>query len=319
MESLAEKNIRKLLPHLKAQADKVDLPALPLLLRGAYSFEKILINDRPYLVINVKDKTFGPRQFKRHALLLEKVIDYPQIWYLKELHFHKVQRMMKNGMNFIVEGKQVHLPSIHLSIRPEEIAIKKESHRLNSLSVNMLIREVLKGDLSGKNRKEISEVLKVNQMSVVRAVQPLLARSLCSERKQVVAKYVYFNERNEIWDFLKAKVPSPVKETVYMSERPAGLPFSGLTALSQRTMLAGEEVPTFAIHSKVFNKQFKNARLVIEDLALARIEIWDRPPILIDESCINPIDIYLVNKDEVDERVQIELENLLNEHGLKIG
>ena len=317
MERIAEKMLNRYLPNLKTKEKRLELKNIPTFFRGIYSFNELFINKEPYLVINVRDKNLGPREFKKHAKILKEKIDYPQIWCLQELHFHKVQRMIQNGLNFIVEGKQVHLPTVSASIKPENLAIKSNKTQLNSLAINMLIREILKGDLSGKNKLALADIFKVSQMTAGRAIEPLLVNNLCYQKKKEVSKFVFFHGKTELWEFFKNKLESPVKEIVYIDKIPKGLPYSGITALSNKTNLADDRVPTYAVSKKTFKKANKN--IVLDDFAVAKIEQWDRCPILIEKGCINPIDIYLINKTEQDERVQIELEKLLRKYSLKIG
>jgi hypothetical protein len=315
MECIAEKTLNKYLPNLKTKEKMLDLKNIPAFLKAIYSFNKMLINDEPYLVINIKGKELGPRDFKKHGKILKEKSNYTQIWCLRELHFHKVQRMIQNGLNFIIEGKQVHLPAVSISIKPEKIAIKTGTIQLNGLATNILIREILVGDLSGKNKLDLANIFEVNQMTVGRAIEPILINNLCYEKKEGVSKIIFFQKKAEIWEFLKT-TGSPVKETIYIDKILKGLPYSGVTALSIKTMLADDRIQTYAMCKKEFKRTVSTSALVLGEFAVAKIELWDRNPILIQKSCINPIDIYLINKTERDERVQIELESLLKEYGL---
>lgn len=316
---MAEKTINKYLPHLKMRERPLALKSIPPFLTGKYNFYELLINQRPFLIIDVKDKELGPRQFKKHATILKEKIEYPQIWCLHKLHFHKVQRMIENGMNFIIEDKQVHLPSVNISITLDKQPVPSVTNRLNGLAVNMLIEEILQGTLSGKNKMELANSFSITQMTAGRAIERLLANDLCYERKEGISKYVHFHDKPTLWEYLKDKVENPVQEVVFFKQLPAELPYSGISALSERTMLADDRVPSFAINKKKFKTAYKRVYPVLEEFAEARVELWNRTPLLVENKCINPLDIYLTNKDDEDERVQIALEDLLKKHGLEKG
>lgn len=318
MESIDKRTIEKYLPRLKIKGFRIQLKNIPTLYRGFYDFEKLDIHDRPFLLIKVKDKSLGPKDFKKHSKRLKESIDFPQIWYLKELHPHKVHRMIENELNFIVEDKQVHLPSVSISIKVESAKVKVVK-KLSGLSINLLIREILKGDLSGKSKVEIAELFKTSKMTIGRAIEPLLANNLCEENKVGVTKLIHFKIRTELWHYLQKNIKSPIKEEVFLNIIPVALPHSGISALSRQSMLAEDPTPSFSIEKKEFNKKFKNKKLVLEDEAQSKIQLWDRPVILVKDYNINVIDTYLVLKDLADERVQIELEKLLKEYNLKIG
>jgi hypothetical protein len=317
MKSIAEKTIKKYLPSLKIEGRQVSLKNLPALYRGLYDFEELSIQEMPFLVIKVKDKALGPKDFKKHSKVLRQSLDYPQIWYLKELHFNKVQRMIENELNFVIEDKQVHLPVVNVSIRPE-FKKAKISDQLLGLSINMLIREILVGDLTGKSKVEIAEIFKTNKMSAGRGIEPLLANELCEERKIGVSKKIQFKERSELWEYIKRNISSPVKETIFIDKVPKTLPYSGISALAKQSMLAEDEIPSFASDKKAFNKSFTNTEAVLEEFASSKVELWERLPLLVENNCINVIDTYLVLKEVNDERIQIELEGLLKKCDLDI-
>ncbi|MFP5386731.1 MAG: hypothetical protein ACLGHN_11670, partial [Bacteriovoracia bacterium] len=111
---------------------------------------------------------------------------------------------------------------------------------------------------------------------------------------------------------------SPVKEVIFIDKVPKALPLSGISALSKQSMLAEDEVVTFASDKKAFKKKFTSTEPVLEEFAKARIELWDRPTTLQENECINIIDTYLVLKEVQDERVQIELSKLLEKEKLEI-
>jgi hypothetical protein len=317
MSSIAEKTIKKYLPSLKVEGKSVRLKSLPALYQGLYDFEELDIFEQPFLVVKVKDKGLGPKDFKKHSKILKSSLDYPQIWFLKELHFNKVQRMIQNELNFIIEDKQVHLPSMNVSIRPETVKVSSRT-QLSGMSVNMLIREILLGDLTGKSKVEIATMFKTTKMSAGRAIEPLLENELCAEIKVGVVKKIEFKERLELWNFLKNNIKTPVKEIIFLDKVPKALPLSGISALSKQSMLADDELMTFASDKKAFKKIFTNTEPVFEDSAKARIELWDRPTTLQDDGCINILDTYLVLKESQDERVQIELSKLLKKQKLEM-
>lgn len=317
MENLVEKTLEKYLPSLKVKTRWFQPKHIPIVYRGFYDFEELNVYEQPFLLIKVKDKNLGPKDFKKHGKRLKESINRPQVWYLKELHPHKVRRMIENDLNFIVENKQVYLPVVNISIKAE-FEKMKVIKILSGLSTNILIREILKGDLSGKSKADISRIFKLSKMSIGRAIEPLLVADLCEERKLGVAKFIQFKPRKELWKYIQKNIKSPVKEVVYLNVIPKVLPYSGVTSLARQSMLAEDVIPSFAIDKKEFNKKFQNAKLVLEDDAQSKVELWDRLVTLVKDSNVNVIDTYLILKDSVDERTQIELEKLLQKYELEV-
>lgn len=310
--------LNQYLPRFNAKEEKILLKGLPIFIKNKYKFSKIIINKMPYLLVVVTDGTFGPRELKKHMKIINKAIDLQIIWYFKELHFNKVQRMIQNGQNFIIEDKQVHIPVIGTSLKNQNDKMPS-TEKLNGLAENVLIREILKTDVSGKNKRNIAKDFNVTEMTMGRAISRLLANNLCFEEKDNTSKVINFYPKDELWEFLKAKVESPVKVNIYVEQNPKGLPRSGISALSKLTMLAEADVPTYAVNKKEFIKNYGKKDSVFKEFAKAKIELWNREPILVKNGVINLLDVYLVHKKDKDERVQIELEKLLNEHKFYIG
>ncbi len=319
MQKFIEKTLKKYLPNLKIGKQGLMPEKLPALYLEIYEFERLDINERPFLVIRVKDRALGFKDFKKHGKALRARVNLPQIWYLQELHFNKVQRMIENAYNFVVEDKQIHLPSVNISIRPESTKVEIEKMELVGMSVNMLIREILRGDISGKNKVELAKLFEITSMAAVRAIRPLLAKGLCTEKKVGVSKYVQFLERFELWTYLKENIKTPVQEFIFTDKTFSEMPLSGLSALSKRSMLTDDEIQTLAFEKKAFKKGLVKIESVLEEFAGSKVELWDRMPILVEDNCINVIDIYLVNKEKTEERVQIELAGLLKKYDLEIG
>ncbi len=310
--------LNQYLPNLNIAEEKIHLNGLPLFIKNKYKFSEMIINKTPYLLAAVKDKAFGPRELKKHKKIINSAIELQIIWYLKELHFNKVQRMIQNGENFIIKNKQVHLPIIGTSLR-KQVDKKISTEKLNGLAENILIREILRGDVTRRNKKDIAKDFNVTEMTIGRAITRLLANDLCYEEKVNTSKLVYFYSKDELWEFLRERIEGPVKEEIYIDHKAKDLPLSGISAFSKLTMLADDEIPTYAISKKEFKKTYNQEKSVFKEFAKAKIELWNREPILIKKGVINPIDIYLIHKNAGDERVQIELENLLEENELKIG
>ncbi|MCB9092980.1 MAG: hypothetical protein H6620_10520 [Halobacteriovoraceae bacterium] len=313
------KTINKLIPNLNLETRRLFLKKLPIFYEKAYNFEELMINNHKFLVAKVQDKSLGPKDFKKHLRILTEIRHEPVIWFLKELHPNKMKRMIENGLNFVIDNKQVHLPALNTSIK-NEVVKKEEKTELTGTSINLLIREILQQDLSGKNKKEIASLMGITMMGAGRGLEPLIANDLCEEEVIGVRKIVKFQERDKLWKFILDKAKSPVAKEIYLDrEFKEDIPLSGISALSNMTMLIDEEIKTYAIYKRNFRDKIDGMLEVIEDDAKIKVQLWDREPILIENDCINIIDIFLINRELRDERVEIELEELLGKSHLELG
>ncbi|MFW5872242.1 MAG: hypothetical protein ACOCUT_03970 [bacterium] len=303
--------IQHFLPSFNLKEREVSLKGLPLALRSSYSFSELLVNSKRFLLIEVKNGDLGPRDFKKHIEIFKNLTQLEPIWFLQKLHFNKVQRMIKNGYNFIIGDKQIHLPVIGTSLQRTNDTLKNEVSKLSVLAEDILVYEILHQDLSGKTRKDIADLFQTTKMTAGRAISELIDHRLCDDLKEGRKKVLQFAETEELLRYIKKNLPSPCLKTVYLKRTPKKLPLAGITALSNVSMLSSEEVKTFAIGRKDFNEEDFEDFVTLKDFAKAKLQVWKRPPLFIKKGQINNVDLYLSLKDYEDERVQLELEKLI--------
>lgn len=97
----------------------------------------------------------------------------------------------------------------------------------------------------------------------------------------------------------------------------------GISALSRRTMLASDRLPTYALGPKILESRLERGTLIgchDEEHATARIEVWSyEPKLLGDKESVDPLSLYLSLRYSADERVQQQLELLMQEVKWKDG
>jgi hypothetical protein len=122
-----------------------------------------------------------------------------------------------------------------------------------------------------------------------------------------------------LWERVSPHLVSPVKKTKWVCwEQPPhpGL-LAGMSALSRRTRIADDRLPTYALPLAVFQELLEQGTVVgcpDAERAKARIETWSYPPDLLSEGpMVDPLSLYLSLRDATDERVLQQLEALIQE------
>jgi hypothetical protein len=83
---------------------------------------------------------------------------------------------------------------------------------------------------------------------------------------------------------------------------------SGIEAMSEYTMLNPQQYPTLAI-----SKQEAKSLMLNKQVGDYEVQIWRyNPRLLTPKNVVDKLSLYLSMKDTDDERIQIELENLIN-------
>jgi hypothetical protein len=90
-----------------------------------------------------------------------------------------------------------------------------------------------------------------------------------------------------------------------------------MSALSRRTMIADDRLPTYALPLAIFQDFLEKGACVGSrdaENATARIEIWSYDPHLLSKDpIVDPLSLYLSLRNSADERVQQQLEQLIAE------
>lgn len=103
---------------------------------------------------------------------------------------------------------------------------------------------------------------------------------------------------------------SPIEQLHYTDALLEGMMISGVNALASYTMLNEESRQCWAITKK----ELKNLNVVTdEQFGENEIQVWKyNPKMLSTEGVVDKLSLYLSLKDNEDERIQIELERLIN-------
>jgi hypothetical protein len=122
-----------------------------------------------------------------------------------------------------------------------------------------------------------------------------------------------------LWETVQPILSSPVKKTLWVRWDQPGHPalVAGLTALSRKTIMADDRLPTYALLSATFQANLErglyNGCRGPEDANL-RLESWSYNPLLFsDNGMVDPLSLFLSLRDFHDERVQQQIEILIDQ------
>ena len=112
----------------------------------------------------------------------------------------------------------------------------------------------------------------------------------------------------ELWDMALPYLSNPVEKVLYTNNMLSNGMLSGIEAMSEYTMLNPQQYPTLAI-----SKQEAKSLMLNKQVGDYEVQIWRyNPRLLTPKNVVDKLSLYLSMKDTDDERIQIELENLIN-------
>lgn len=326
---LARENINRYLGQFdKKPASSHLLPRsielnVPLYLVHSYEYIAGKVFGQDVLFALAKTSSnFGVRQLEKQYEILGAEAKRPIVFVFESLKPHMKQGLIKRQIPFIIPDRAIFIPNQVISVAHVPSVAVEEKQSLSSWAEVFLIRQLLKGDLEGKTGLELSELLPISKMTVSRAFRELELSSLAELQQKAQSKTLHFDNRDSLWQRVEKKLRNPVKTIVFVSSLPESSISrkSGISALSEMSMLADDRLPTFAISEQSFREALRTEKLkkVFEEDAVSRMEIWIRDPKMLSaDGCVDPISLYISLKDNPDERVQHELETLMKKINLK--
>ena len=306
-------------PDLTAQA-KV---ALPLFLRERYAIYSARLFGQDYLLaIEAGDWESGsPAEYGKHVDALKLKLREPVVLVLSSLPSYARNRMVQMGIPFIVPGTQTFLPNSVIDLR--ERFAQPHSERRESLSPAAqctVLYHLLREPIAGTPLKDIAQKVHYSPMMITKVKDELETADICKPVRRGRSMVLDFmTSGRSLWKQGEPQRASPVKKTRWVHWEKPGDPalHAGMSALSLRTMVGDDRLPTYALPFALYQDLLEKgvcAGCRDADTATARMEVWSYDPrTLGDNQSVDALSLYLSLRYSADERVQQQLEKLIEE------
>lgn len=298
-------------------------PSLPLFLRERFAIFSTRLFGRKFLLALEAEggQTGSPGEYAKHAETLKEKLGEAVIFVLANLPSYARNRMVQMGIPFIVPGSQTFIPNSLIDLRerfPQPNSKRKE--RLSPAGQCTLIYHLLRGRLAEMSLKDIAQKVQYSPMMMTKVKQELEAAGICRTVRRGRSTVLNFGATGRVlWEQAQPHLNSPAKKTHWIQWAKPGHPalLAGMSALSQQTMIADDRLPTYALPLAVFQDFLNSGALACTleaETATARIELWSYDPQLLgDGRTVDPLSLFLSLRENADERVQQQLEQLIAE------
>jgi len=282
----------------------------------SFRFYKAVFNQYDLCIAEPNDNShsYTPRQFRRIAVLVEKIVKMPVAFHLLSAPNNLRSRLIEQGIYFILSDQYVFLPSILIN---EKIKSKSNSGpSLSPVAQYILLYYLLHEKICEFSIREIQPKTPYNYLAISRAVTELEDKELFYVYKDWKTKLISSSiSRKELWEKAQPFFLSPVKKIVY-AKKIWSAPFyiSGINALSHYSFLNPDEKETVAIWDRDF-KPDNNSYSEWDDFESGyKIEIWKYSPTMgsWQDEYVDKLSLYLSLKSDNDPRVEDELKTLIN-------
>ena len=288
---------------------------MPFGLRDTYQYYVGEIEGVKALFAGVGDNPEGatPQILEKHAKILTKNGGLPVVFLFGNMPAYLFARFTQKNLNLIVGNKHLFLPDFLLAVGKGKAQRQENEDTIPPLAQLLLLYHLQKEKINGKTMKGLQNLLHVSYATVNRAVRWLAANDFVKLEGGKEKIIVLNLEGRELWEKAKEQMTSPVDFMGYTPDLYHGGKglLSGESALSEYTMYNGG-----------FNKQALSREeydaikkdVFWDPYAEVEIQVWKYDPkILSDTGVIDKLSLYLLLKDDPDDRIQIELDNMIND------
>ena len=285
-----------------------EMGKIPLTVNSNYDFYHSVLFGQEVLMLIVKDTdAMTPLQMEKHKEWVAKALGGVVVMVMESLPSYNAHRLMQRRVNFIVPGKQMFIPELLLDVR-REAAQQRVVKVIPPMAQVMLLWQLERGGLEGLTTREVADCIGVTQPTMYRSMNWLSEHELLQLRSEKEKKVHFTTTGAELWEMVLKVCVSPIERVLFTDDEVEGIK-AGEEALSELSMLNGEGVKTRAMT----REQMKTAGLSVDArYGEHRIEVWRYDPkILAEGDVVDALSLYLAMKDSQDDRVQIELDQLI--------
>lgn len=287
------------------------LQLLPVYIVSSYEiFEATIFEQRIILLLAQNENAATPDNLLKQKELLEKTLTFPIVFVFEKASSYHVQRYIRKKLDFIIPNKQMFVPTLLLDLRkmPETLPVKAE--KLTPIAQFLLLYHLQKELLNDLTIRQLSEKFAQSYLNINRAVNCLKELNLVKLAGGKEKQIVFAEKGKNLWQKAQQYFQNPASRTLFTDEK-LNLLKSNINALAHYTMLNDEQRQHYAIGKQ----DFKNLKIKTnKHIGDNEIEIWRyNPHLLTERTFVDRLSLYLLLKESDNERIEIELEALINE------
>ena len=284
-------------------------------IRSMYTIRKILMDGNPAFVAIPNDELGTANAVGKHIAAIRKIEDIPVIILSDSIPSRKRERFIEERIPFVEEGKSIYLP-FYAAFLKTETSVKASFKDKLTPSGQLLLIYLLLKEGNEMDMGPIAHELEVSTMTISRAARELQHRSLVRLEKS--GRNIIIHKEASNRDLFEKSLPimnNPVRHRLYIKIEDVDdrLLYGGMSALSEKSMIASPAVPVFAAGMAKDWKDRTNPAIEDEKKEVA-LEIWRYDPgKLSSDNSVDPISLYLSMYQDADERTEMQLEEMLNQ------
>lgn len=274
--------------------------SLPYVLSANYScFSTAIMDIKIVLCYPKNEETITPSKVHHHLDMLAKLAQQPAILVLNDVPSYNIKRLIDQRVNFIINGKQMFVPSLMMDLRKTPAKDKDIKEQIPPLAQCMILYALQVGFIQN-TIIEISELFGVSYSTANRAVRWLQSKGfVLSGTSKIV---LFLCSAHELWDKALPYLSSPIEKTIKIDKIP------------KKSLLSGNSIihnnpETYAL--------YKDASKKITEASNGKytLEIWKYDPMVLskDKLRVDALSLYLSIRHNPNEQISSFADKLLEE------
>ncbi|MCF8230878.1 MAG: hypothetical protein K9J27_01720 [Bacteroidales bacterium] len=289
---------------------------LPFYVTNTFALrEGELLGQSLIFAIQKTRKHYTPEQYKNILGQIGKKLDKPVILILDEIETYKRKRLIEKRVNFIITNKQLFLPSLLVDLK-EYLSEPDTKGRLRPVAQLLVLYHILKEELNDMTFIDLAKKFNYSYISISRAADNLKRHQVCDIRGRKNKKFFFGNNNNELWEKALPYFKYPILKKAFIeSSIPVNTYYkSYFEALAYYTDINGNQQQIIAISKSTYNniKAINEVGIHNGTEEDYNLEVWRYDPgILANNGFVDPLSLYLIFRDNEDERIQMALDKIL--------
>ena len=292
--------------------------SLPMYLADHYQLVQLKINEGVYLLAKPKEAIkINISALRKQLTQIQKFTNLRPVLVLENLRLSQRNALIQSGIAFIVPEKQLYIPQFAMNLTEVEATAEEYGDQF-SVATQVVFSYLLLNQIKETNAHQLSETLDYSVAAINRALKELCYRKLLRTVGNGTRKQYIIPKGKGLWEAGKQYLFDPVKSRRYVTIDFGhhGYLMSNDLALSRLSFLNGKNVNYYAATAQTFksiDKQYHLNEYDVFDHNYCVIEIFRYDPKLLSSgNYIDVISLYAQFKNNPDERMQIEIESLVN-------
>ena len=219
---------------------------LSVALISRYRFHELTLLNQKY-VLATPFESFTVGRLVADFATIEAKTDNRVIAMVPGLSAYFRKALIAHQVPFLLAGKQAFLPFAYLNLTASKPRIRRSTF---APATQLVFLSLLYGDGRARRQEDLAVQLSLSAMSVSRAVEHLVSHELVAVHTGGKTGRRKDLQVENLADYYRLGMPhfgNPVKQSLHFAGSvPDGLPYSGVDALSRRTLLGPPQRPAYA-------------------------------------------------------------------------